>query len=50
MNAVLEVRDLSKQFVKDDLGIIALRELSLEIEEGDFVTVLGRSGCGKSTS
>ncbi|WP_427918982.1 ABC transporter ATP-binding protein [Streptomyces sp. cg40] len=49
MKSVLEIRDLTKQFVKDDLGIVALRELSLEIEEGRFVTVLGRSGCGKST-
>ncbi|MEU1166862.1 ABC transporter ATP-binding protein, partial [Streptomyces sp. NPDC005921] len=49
MTAVLELRGLTKQFVKDDTGIVALRDLSLGIEEGCFVTVLGRSGCGKST-
>ncbi|WP_329544174.1 ABC transporter ATP-binding protein [Streptomyces sp. NBC_01356] len=49
MNSVLEVRELNKQFVKDDTGIVALRDLSLGIEEGCFITVLGRSGCGKST-
>jgi NitT/TauT family transport system ATP-binding protein len=47
--ALLRVRDLSKQFVKDDVGIVALRDFNLEIEEGGFVSVLGRSGCGKST-
>jgi sulfonate transport system ATP-binding protein len=49
MNSVLEIRRLTKQFVKDDMGIVALRDLSLGIEDGCFVTVLGRSGCGKST-
>ncbi|MGW7544611.1 ABC transporter ATP-binding protein [Streptomyces sp. NPDC054770] len=49
MTAVLELRGLSKQFVKDDTGIVALRDLTLGIEEGCFFTVLGRSGCGKST-
>jgi NitT/TauT family transport system ATP-binding protein len=49
MKNVLEIRELTKQFVKDDLGIVALPNLSLEIGEGCFVTVLGRSGCGKST-
>jgi NitT/TauT family transport system ATP-binding protein len=28
---------------------VALRDFSLSIDEGSFVTVLGRSGCGKST-
>ena len=49
MNTLLEVDGLTKQFVKDDAGILALRDLTLSVEEGSFVTVLGRSGCGKST-
>ncbi|NBE92303.1 ABC transporter ATP-binding protein [Nonomuraea sp. KC401] len=49
MSAILRLESLSKQFVKDDLGIVALRDFTLEIEEAGFVTVLGRSGCGKST-
>lgn len=49
MTAVLSIEGLTKQFVKDDLGIVALQDLSLQVEEGSFVTVLGRSGCGKST-
>ncbi|TMR97123.1 ABC transporter ATP-binding protein [Nonomuraea basaltis] len=46
---VIEVSGLNKQFVKDDIGVVALRDFDLEIAEGTFVTVLGRSGCGKST-
>jgi NitT/TauT family transport system ATP-binding protein len=47
--AVLQVAGLTKQFAKDDVAIVALRDFSLDVEEGSFVTVLGRSGCGKST-
>ncbi|MDT0301382.1 ABC transporter ATP-binding protein [Streptomonospora wellingtoniae] len=50
MSTLLEVRGLTKQFVKDDTGIVALRDFDLQVEQGSFVTILGRSGCGKSTA
>jgi NitT/TauT family transport system ATP-binding protein len=49
MTAVLSAERLTKQFTKDDSAIVALRDFALSVEEGSFVTVLGRSGCGKST-
>jgi NitT/TauT family transport system ATP-binding protein len=49
MTALLRTTGLTKQFAKDDVAIVALRDFSVDIEEGSFVTVLGRSGCGKST-
>jgi NitT/TauT family transport system ATP-binding protein len=49
VTAVLQVGGLTKHFAKDDTAVVALRDFSLDIEEGSFVSVLGRSGCGKST-
>ncbi|NIJ14541.1 NitT/TauT family transport system ATP-binding protein [Saccharomonospora amisosensis] len=46
---LLQTRELTKQFAKNDVATVALRDFTLSIEEGSFVTVLGRSGCGKST-
>ncbi|MFV2177882.1 ABC transporter ATP-binding protein [Actinomadura sp. LOL_016] len=46
---MLKTRKLTKQFVKDDQGIVALRDFDLDVAQGGFVSVLGRSGCGKST-
>jgi NitT/TauT family transport system ATP-binding protein len=46
---VLEAIDLTKQFTRDGTATIALRGFNLSIEQGAFTTILGRSGCGKST-
>lgn len=49
MTALIEVEGLGKEFAKNDEATVALRDFSLRVEAGGFVSVLGRSGCGKST-
>ena len=44
--ALLELQNLQKHFGKTQV----LRDLSLQVEEGQFVTLLGPSGCGKTTT
>ncbi|MEU6743243.1 ABC transporter ATP-binding protein [Streptosporangium sandarakinum] len=46
---VLSVRDLSKVYGEGDARIHALRGVSLTVERGDYVAVMGASGSGKST-
>jgi len=45
----LEVRGLSKSFRKGDVRVEALRDLDFRIREGEFVSIVGASGCGKTT-
>ena len=47
--ALIEARDLVKTYVMGDQTVHALRGVSLDIEEGAFVAIMGASGSGKST-
>ncbi|HET9240294.1 MAG TPA: ATP-binding cassette domain-containing protein [Oligoflexus sp.] len=48
--ALVEVRQVSKQFQQGETVIPVLRDLSFGVEAGDTVAIVGQSGCGKSTS
>ena len=45
----IEANNLTKRYGTGDGAVAAVREISLEIDEGEFVAVMGESGSGKST-
>lgn len=46
---LIEFKDVSKLYGFGDATTLALDEVSLSIEENEFIAVMGPSGCGKST-
>lgn len=49
MSMAAVVRDITREYVMDGEVVRALRGISLDVPEGDYIAVMGASGSGKST-
>ena len=47
--AFVEFRDVSKMYQMGEVSVAAVRDMSFQIEQGEFVVIVGPSGAGKTT-
>ena len=46
---MLKIENLCKQYGRGETLHPVLSQVNLSVEEGDFLVILGQSGCGKTT-
>jgi len=49
MNELIRVRNLSKEFGNKNTRVFAVKDVSMQINEGEVIMILGPSGSGKTT-
>lgn len=46
---MLKLKKITKEYMAGDEKVLALKGIDIEFRENEFVSILGQSGCGKTT-
>ena len=46
---MLKLKNITKEYISGDSKVEVLKGISIEFRKSEFVSILGQSGCGKTT-
>ena len=46
---MIRIKNINKSFGEGESEVHVIRDMSLDVKEGEFVAIMGKSGCGKTT-
>ncbi|MBT3750155.1 MAG: ATP-binding cassette domain-containing protein, partial [Bacteroidetes bacterium] len=46
---MVDIKNVTRIFKSFEVETRALNDVTLRVDEGDFIAIMGQSGCGKST-
>ena len=46
---MLKLKNITKEYISGDSKVEALKGISIEFRKSEFISILGQSGCGKTT-
>ena len=46
---IIDLRDIYKDYNQGNMPVPVLKDVCLQVEEGEYVAIMGESGAGKST-
>ena len=49
MTALIELKDITKTFLTEEIETRAINTINITINKGEYLSLSGQSGCGKST-
>ena len=48
-SVILSIDNVSRLYKDDENEVLALSDINLEVKKGEFISIIGASGCGKTT-